>query len=235
MKQALQELGLTKTETEVYLALIDLGPSLAGLISRRTGIHRRSVYDATERLIKKGLIGYIKKNNRRNFEAVSPSRILEIIKEKEEAISNAMPVLEKRYLSSKEVQETNFYKGKDGLKTVFEDQLQVGKEVMVLGASEYADEQLKYYITWYNKRRAQKKMNVRLVYNKRTKIKKAAFTEVRYLEMEQPSHASTNIYGDRVAIILWSKEKPFVILIKDEEITKGYRSYFEHLWKIARK
>ena len=60
-------------------------------------------------------------------------------------------------------------------------------------------------------------------------------TEIRYLKSEQPGDSSTNIYGDRVAIILWSKEKPFVILIKDEEIAKGYRSYFEHLWKIAKK
>src|SRR3989344_9503766 len=152
-KEALEEIGLTKKEAEIYLALIDLGPSLAGNISRRTGIHRRNVYDATDRLIKKGLIGYIKKNNRRYFEAVSPERLLELLKERQDAISSVIPDIQKRYSSSKETQETNFYKGINGLKTVFEDQIDVGKEVMVLGAHEKAEGYLKYYLNWYNKRR----------------------------------------------------------------------------------
>jgi HTH-type transcriptional regulator, sugar sensing transcriptional regulator len=63
----LSQAGLTENESKVYLALIDLGPSLAGSISRKTGIHRRTVYDTTEMLIKKGLVGYILKNNRRLF------------------------------------------------------------------------------------------------------------------------------------------------------------------------
>jgi len=61
----LNEIGLTENESKIYLALIDLGPSLAGQISRKTGLHRRTVYDSIEMLIKKGLVGYIKNNNRK--------------------------------------------------------------------------------------------------------------------------------------------------------------------------
>ena len=56
IKEMLKETGLTDSEARIYLALLELGPSLAGKISRKTGIHRRNVYDITERLIKKGLI-----------------------------------------------------------------------------------------------------------------------------------------------------------------------------------
>ena len=63
--QELKQAGLTDNESKVYLALIDLGPSLAGQIARKTGMHRRTVYDTIEMLIQKGLIGYIKKNNRK--------------------------------------------------------------------------------------------------------------------------------------------------------------------------
>ena len=78
MINELKQAGLTENETKVYLALIESGPNLAGQISRKTGLHRRSVYDVTEMLIKKGLIGYILKNNRRYFEASNPNRILEL-------------------------------------------------------------------------------------------------------------------------------------------------------------
>ena len=60
---ALEKAGLTKIESKVYLSLLDLGPSLAGQISKHSGIHRRSVYDALDRLAEKGLISYIVKNN----------------------------------------------------------------------------------------------------------------------------------------------------------------------------
>ena len=73
-REILKEAGLTNNESLIYKALLELGPSLAGQISRKTGLHRRTVYDTAERLIQKGLIGYILKNNRRLFEASSPEK-----------------------------------------------------------------------------------------------------------------------------------------------------------------
>ena len=86
MSEELKQAGLTENESKVYLALLDLGPSLAGQISRKAGLHRRTVYDTADMLAKKGLIGYILKNNRRLFQASNPNRILEIIKEKQDLI-----------------------------------------------------------------------------------------------------------------------------------------------------
>ena len=85
--EILKEAGLTHNEALVYKALLELGPSLAGQISRKTGLHRRTVYDVTEMLIKKGVIGYILKNNRRLFEASSPKIFLDVVKEKENTIN----------------------------------------------------------------------------------------------------------------------------------------------------
>ena len=85
--ERLKQVGLTNNEALVYRALLEFGPSLAGQISRKAGLHRRTVYDTTEMLIKKGLLGYILKNNRRVFEAVSPKRFLEILEEKENQIN----------------------------------------------------------------------------------------------------------------------------------------------------
>ena len=152
MIEELQQIGLTTNECKVYLALINHGVSLAGTISRKTGLHRRSVYDITEMLVKKGLIGYIVKNNRRYFEAVHPQKILDIIKEKENILSPLVNELTQSFESKKEKQETNFYKGKDGLKTIFEEQLN-HKEIFILGASTKAYEILQFYFIWYDKKR----------------------------------------------------------------------------------
>ena len=158
----LNEIGLTENESKIYLALIDLGPSLAGQISRKTGLHRRTVYDSTEMLIKKGLIGYIKSNNRKLFQASNPDKILSIIKEKEEILSPFVNILKEKYNSKKEKEETNFYKGKEGLKTIFEEQLN-SREIMILGASPKAYDILQFYFKWYDKKRKDKKIKIKII------------------------------------------------------------------------
>jgi len=230
--EQLKQAGLTDNESKVYLALLDLGPSLAGQVSRKIGLHRRTVYDTTEMLIKKGLIGYILKNNRRLFQASNPNRFLEIIKEKQNILEPIVESLKEKYTKTKEKEETNFYKGKEGLKAVFEDQLNY-KEISILGASPKAYETLLYYFKWYDKTRKEKKIKARIIAQTR-KLKKIPLAEIKYLPEKYSNPVSVNIYGDKTAIILWA-ERPIAIVIKDKEITNGYKNYFELMWKIAKK
>jgi len=231
--QELKEAGLTDNESKVYLALIDLGPSLAGQIARKTGMHRRTVYDTIEMLIEKGLIGYIQKNNRKLFQAANPDRLLEIIKEKQNILSPFVESLQEKFHSTKEKEETNFYKGKEGLKTIFEDQLN-SKEILILGASPKAYDILQFYFKWYDKTRKQKKINSRIIASdKKIEKSKIPLAEIRYLPQKYENPVSVNIYGDKTAIILWAKE-PIAILIKNKEIASAYKTYFELMWRIAK-
>lgn len=232
-RELLKNLGLTEQESKVYLALLELGPSLAGQISRKTGIHRRNVYDITERLIKKGLVGYISKNNRRHFEASNPEKFLDIIKEKENELKDTLPELKELYGKTKEKQETNFYKGKEGLKTVFQDQLEGNKEILLLGASKSAFEVLPFYFEWYDKDRVTRKIKARIISSEKLG-KKVPLTEFRYLPQKYSNPLAINIYKDKVALILW-KTEPLAIVIKNKEVADSYRMYFELMWKIAKK
>jgi sugar-specific transcriptional regulator TrmB len=242
IKEFIKKAGLTENESIVYSTLLELGPSHAGLISRKSGLHRRVVYDTTEMLIKKGLIGYILKNNIKLFQASSPERILEIIKEKEESINEILPQMLLMYNKTKEKEETNFYKGKNGLKTVFEDQLEEAKkdknkEILILGASPLAYEMLEFYFHWFDKRRQENKIHTRIIFDSKKDdiIRKIPLSKIKYLPQKYSSPLAVNVYGDKVAIILWSKENPFAIVIKNKEISQGYRNYFELMWKIAKE
>ena len=234
MKEVLIKSGMSDGEAKVYLALLELGPSLAGRISRKTGTHRRNVYDITERLIKKGLVGYIIQNNRRLFEAVSPEKVLYSIKEKEKDFVEALPNLKLIYERAKEKHETNFYKGTEGLKSIFRDQLDDNKqkEILILGASKSAFDVLPFYFKWYDKDRAKKKIKVKIIASEEFE-KKIPLSEIRYLPEKYANPLAINIYKDKVALILWRKN-PFAILIKEEEIANSYRQYFELMWRIAR-
>jgi sugar-specific transcriptional regulator TrmB len=240
--ESLEKAGLTRVESKVYLTLIDLGPSLAGQISKKSGIHRRTIYDALDRLAEKGLISYLIKNNRKYFEAVNPERLVDLMKEKEAEIKSDLPGLMDLFSKTKAKEETLFYRGKDGLKTAFEDQIRslggkasvTGKEVLVLGASRQASEILSFYLKWYNIKRKEKKIKLRVIADMSAKGKmKAPLAEFRYIQELGP--AAMNIYADKVAIILWSKERPLAIIIKNPEIAQSYRVFFEHMWKTAKR
>ena len=230
--EELKAAGLSDNEIKIYLALLDYGPSLAGVISRKTGMHRRTVYDTTEMLIKKGIIGYILKNNRRLFQASNPKRFSEILREKQDLILPIVQELSLKFAKTIEKEETNFYKGKEGLKNIFEDQLNY-KEVLILGASVKAYEVLQFYFKWYDKTRKTKKIKTRIIAQDRN-IKRIPLAEIKYLPEKYENPVSVNIYGDKVAIVLWASE-PLAILIKNREIAQGYKNYFELMWRVAKK
>lgn len=227
MYEQLKESGLTDNEIKVYLALINNGPNLAGRISRITGLHRRTIYDTTEMLIQKGLIGYILKNNRRIFTATNPNKLLENLQEKEALLVPIVQELKNKLETKKEREETIFYKGKQALKNIFEDQLNT-KEVLVLGASSKAYDILQFYFKWYDQKRKVSKTKIKILTTDR-KIKRIPLAEIRYLDNKYSNPLAINIYKDKVAIILWAKE-PIAILIKNKEISDSYKLYFELNW-----
>lgn len=233
MFEKLVPLGLTLTEAKIYVTLVDLGRAQAGIISRRTGIHRRSVYDALERLIEKGLVSYIKENDKRYYTPTDPARITDLLKQTESDIGTILPTLKAKYAEHKQKQETTFYRGVEGIKTIFEDQIATGKDVFILGAAANADEILRFYLPHYTNKRITKKIKLHLVYAGKKHAKSIPLGNIRYLPEEFASPVSTNIYDDKVAIILWSYE-PVALLIKNKQVAETYKNYFDLLWKLAK-
>src|SRR3989344_7028786 len=131
MEQILHDLGLTTLEVNIYRILLNQGSISAGDISQKTGIHRRNVYDCLERLIQKGFVGYIKENNVKKYSITNPQRIKEKLDEKNKEFEQLMPELLSKFNAITEKKETLFFRGKEGLRQIFDDQISVGKEVLV--------------------------------------------------------------------------------------------------------
>ena len=227
----LEDIGLTRLEAKVYLVMIDLGSSLAGKISAVANLHRRTVYDILERLVEKGLARYIKKNNRKWYEPVDPSKLMMLINDKQSRLNEIIPDLEKKYSFVKEKQETVFLKGKAALKGLFSDQLE-SKEILVLGASAEADKVVKYFFPHYDKERIRKKISMKILMNSDFEHRIAS-AQVKKLPKMFSSDVAINVWDDKVAIILW-KSEPMAILIKNKNYSEGFKKYFELIWQLSR-
>ncbi len=234
--------GLTENESKVYTTLLDLGTAQAGQITEKSGIHRRSVYDAIARLMEKGLISFVTVNNKKLFSPVNPKRFFEIIEEKKFELdhlrnecSEIIPELELK-TKIQPRHDVRFFKGVEGLKTVYEDIIRTKKDYVGYGPGHQLEKILKHYFRHYVNSRIKAKIKLKLIYDEssRNKVKVNPLSDIKYIPNQYSSHAALRIYGDKVALLLLSEEEPMAIVIKNKAIADGYRKYFEVMWKAAK-
>jgi len=229
--------GLSVNESKVYLSLLKLGKAAPGTVTQDSAVHRRNVYDALERLLQKGLVGFVLEGRRKVYRPESPERLIEIARTKEAELAAIVPKLKATYGSQREPYEANFYIGKRGLKAVMDDQLAVGKDIWIFGSHSRVEERLKHYFPQFEKRRIRKGVRVRLVVDETARGRPAVklpLVSARFLPRNFSSPMSTNIYGDRIAIINWS-EPVLITLIKNQKLADSYRKFFKLMWSAAKE
>ncbi len=234
----LEHIGLTRNEVFVYLELLKSGSTLAKNVARNINMHRTSVYTCLQRLHKKGLVAVATHDKKTYFEAVDPTKLLSLLKEREERLMNILPELKKlkatTYYTKHEVQ---YFKGKQGLKTVFDEILNTGKNYIGWGPEKKIETVLKYYFIHYIKARQDKKIHAKLIYFEDSRgmdYTKSPLIQIRYLSKIFYEPTAHRVYGDNVAIILL-EEEPLVIVIRNKAIAESYRKHFNILWKTAKK
>ena len=75
-KKILEELGLSKNEINVYLALLRLGRSTSWKLINETGITVSALYYCLDNLIKKSLVSYSIQANKKHFSAADPEQVI---------------------------------------------------------------------------------------------------------------------------------------------------------------
>ncbi len=234
-EKALESIGFSQGEINVYVALLKLGSVPVNKIKQETKIHRTAIYDFLEKLKNKGLVSCVSQNKINHYSAAQPNKLLDFIKEKEDTIKKIVPGLEK--LLKREEKEicVEVYKEKEGLKASLTDIIKVGKDVVGFGIDETRyKEMFPHLMEQYFKMEEKMGIKERLLASERAKFiykKKAA--EYRFIPEEFFNPTPTLVYGDKVVITIW--DPLTIIVIKNRELSDGYKKYFELLWKQAKK
>jgi predicted transcriptional regulator len=219
----LEEIGLSKNESKVYLALLDLGPSSINEINKKSDIHRTNVYDSLKRLTEKGYVNFISKNGKKLYEATDPSYLMDLVREKEAHLADIMPQLKlSTQLAQTQPNEAHIYEGVAALKHILNHFIELGQTRYVYGVPKTASEILGPFLNYYHKKRTGKKLKMYHIYNSDAKdrihfLNALPYTESRFLPREYDSPVATSICGDEVVLILYSK-KPLTIQIKNQDI-----------------
>lgn len=247
--EILEEIGLTKTEIKIYIALLKLGESTTTNLIREAEIHASKVYEYLDRLISKGLVTYSIKSNKKHFSVTDPIFLKEFLKEKQNNLDNQskkiddlIPELIKMQKFEKDKIEFQVYEGIKGIKSFYEHILEAmdSKDVShLIGAPKIANEILEAYLLDWHKRRIKKGIHCKYIYDSDVRSygevrKKMKDTEVKYLPKNISSPMWIEISKDYVGIGHIKSKNAVIFSIKDKEIAKGYLDYFEILWKASK-
>jgi len=246
-KQLLHQIGLTDGEIKVYLALLKIGVAKKSQVAKEAEVSSSKIYEICDRLHKKGLVGHIIKGKIKYFKAMEPRRILDFfndktsqIEEQKRALEKMIPLLESE--SKKEETQAILYEGLKAIKNFYKnilEELKSGEEYYVIGVN-YGEDLpgVKEFFENYHRQRSKKNIHVKMLVNQDAKemLVKTIWknSKIRYL----PQYLMNNM------IILFYKNKSFIfflaedsigLLIENREVTKGFKSYFDAFWKIAKK
>lgn len=241
IKGVLKQLGLTENEIKVYITLLKIGSSIVSIIAEHSGLYRPYVYDTLERLQEKGLVSFIFKDNKKFFQATNPSHLIDVEEEKLEELNKIMPELESFLKIPKEGTRAELYSGKKVVRVIQKDVLKTllktKQENLVIGVDEKKFMEtdptiMKQFFNQMEKNKLKERVIVREGDNYLPAYSRT--TTYRFLPKEFFDPVSTFIYGDKIAIIIFT-EPLHGLIIKNKALSNTYRKQFNLLWKIAKK
>jgi len=243
----LKQLGFSEKETQIYLALLEIGSGKAQDVSKKTGLNRTTVYDICETLMQRGLISKYKKGAGTFFNALDPKHILSYLdREKEEEareidkqknkVAELMPQLislQNIYGSTKP--KVQFFEGEKGMREAYEDTLTSKDMILAYANPKTMFEGLPNFFPEYFARRAKAKIFIRAIMP-RNKVSverqihnQEEMRDTRYLPEESMDFSpEINIYNNKMLVASW-KEK-MAIIIESKELASLQKLSFQLLW-----
>jgi sugar-specific transcriptional regulator TrmB len=236
--QLLTDLGLSKNEGDVYLKLIELGPSTAVQIAKASRLHRSNVYDVLNKLAKKGLVAYFLRQEVNYYEVVDPEQLTTLLKSKELALQRLIPVLKAMQLAAKPSSSVALFEGVVGVRYILMDIINNTKKIYVLGVpKDYAKICGEGWISQWHKKRIDNKILFYHILNEdyylyRIRfLRKLKYTKLKFLPKEYSTPNALFIYDKGIMLGFM---QPFIsIKILGEDVAKSFKNYYKMLEKIS--
>lgn len=238
--------GLTLEQTKIYLFLLGTGLSSAKIISKNTGIGRALTYKILGQLLALGLI-----EKREDLGKITlfypghPQKLKDLAYTKSRSATEAQENLQAVFgtlissynlLSGKP--NVQFYEDSDGLKKIYDDILDTGRNIMVISSP--IDENrvgVLHLIREQIEKQAAKNIKTKAITplgNQKTATpvgddEKFMITRKGIAIEKLNIPAQVILYGDKVAITNF-KESMISVLIESEYIHETFVKMFEYIW-----
>ena len=238
MKESLIEFGFDQKQVAVYLFLLQNRDKAAYEIAKGTEIPRTTVYKILEELKKQGFVSSWIKNGVKHFSAESPEILKRTLKRKEEMIEKILPEMLTIFKSDASYPSAKLYEGKEGVKQVFENILDIIKHKKLKQLYVFSDyhltEQFPQYFKDWRVRKNKTGAFTQLIVPFGTPVNEDyssnEFRETRVMNKNFPIDGSVDICGSHVAFFSFKEKEVYSITIDSPIISEMLTKFFLYMW-----
>jgi sugar-specific transcriptional regulator TrmB len=238
----LKQLGFSEKEIQVYVSLLNLGPSSVRSVASEAKINRGTTYDILKSLIQRGLVSYYHQDKHQYFLAEDPERLKNVVKEEiseltrsQSDLDKLMPELKSLYNKPEQKPVVKYYEGARSIKNILEDVLDTMSELnermyYVYSASDVRKHLYKDFPN-FAKERIKRKIQCQVI-----AIGSGGelwgMDERKWISKSEGSPTFIMIYQGKMALISLNKDnKPIGMIITDQGIFRTNKMIFEYIWK----
>jgi sugar-specific transcriptional regulator TrmB len=230
----LHKVGFSSNESRIYLASLETGLASAQDIARKAGVKRTTGYSVLASLVSRGVVGKTKVRGRTRFLAEPPQRLLTLLTELEQGITEAMPELTAIYNKNEAKPKITFYEGEGAVWNVYLDTLKEKPSVILMWNNQEFFDKFKgnNYIPQRvalgigAKRIAPKGSTWDLV-NRHRDDKELSETLIVPKSVFDP-HIEVNIYNNKVAFLNYAENMS--VIIESKPIADAMRQAYHLSW-----
>ena len=235
------ELGLTATETRIYLSALKLGPTSVQEIAKSAKLSRTAAYDAVASLQERGLIATFERGKRRFFSAADPERALAYFRENVGRMEEKLDTLNRsiseiKMMAGGERPTVRLYEGDEALHVLFNDMASVGpKEFLeVSNITEVYKHLDNKYLHEVRKVLDPSRVKIRLLHRGETKAPREGTEYCQLPDEFGDFHGDLWIYDNRLAFTQYIG-KTVVIIIESKAFADMARVMFRAAEDVCKK
>lgn len=236
---ALADVGMSEREAQMYLALLERGPSTIQEIARFAKLKRAGLYTVMDHLLE---LGFIQKRIIRGHAVLVASSIASVkswVEKRNKEFLRALPSLESVSREQSKLPHIEFFSGGDGFRLIWKRMFDAKtKEYSIITDAEhmlgFVSEN---YITGpiiqekLNRGIRSRQILVRTEYAKKIIAKDAQENRItRLLPRHHAVPMTTIIYGTTVALISPLREN-LIVLVESSSFAQSQQSLFNALWE----
>lgn len=248
MIHKLSHIGLSEKEASVYIASLEIGPSVAQDIAKKARVNRATTYVMIESLSSRGLMSSFSKGKKRYFSAESPERLLSVlnvqqkeIEEKAREIKTIIPKLQAIYNSEGERPDVRLLEGPEGIQAAREVFHHIEGEfieiVPIEDARQFQDvmQGRDEHINELKRRDAKFRILAVMKEPDITKLSDMPGGEVRIIPQSKfPIHGEITVRGNFIYMFSY-KSVVLSLVITSKELADTIRALFDLAWEGAEK
>jgi len=237
IEKILRELGFSKNEAKVYLAVLRLGVANITEIARESSIIRTALYIYVDKLLKQDLLQKTFKGKRIYYIPQNPKKILTILEKRKRKAKEILPLLVDLHNTSSKKPTVKFYEGKEGMRSIYREMTKTPKRLWSIFSAD------RYYTVFSEKDGGEFLKNIYESGGELRDLVENTKEGKRYVENGIVDNIGKSkllpkdflfdvdllVSGDKIAMI--SLINLIGVVIENKEMAKLQRNFLKFIWK----